>query len=293
MQELPGAGPATAQSLARIEAGQITLEAERRLQSLSSGGLFTSDLTVAEFALTQELGLQPLGQVMGGSIHQVGYQYLTAGWYGEQVFVELDVITQAWDQARRRALNRLRDEARQLDADAVIGVRIHRGEHDWAAGCVDYVVTGTAVRWSGERASDPLLTDLSVQDYWKLVGAGWEPVGIAASTSVFFVAPSSASQWSRMLTAGVNQELTEYTQGFYAARESAISYLSHQAAVVGASGVVGVQIDHSARLVHLVAGSNDRGGLQITFQAMGTAIRETQSVAIAPPETTVRMGAAR
>lgn len=279
------------ESLARVEAGGVPLEAERRLQALAQSSFFTSGLSVAEFALGHELGLRPLGQVMGASIHQVGYQYLPAGWYGEQVFCELDVVTHAWDQARRRSFDRLTEEARHLGADAVVGVRLHRGAHDWAAGCVDYVVSGTAVRWASERASWPVVTDLSVQDYWKLVRGGYAPVGITAATSVFFVSPSSSTQWSRTFSAAVNQELTDYTQGFYAARETALRYLSSQADAVDASGIVGVRIEHHVRPSQQNTGGSDRGGLEITFHAEGTAIRESAGAPQHPPETTLRMGA--
>ena len=133
---------------------------------------------------------------MGASIHQVGYQYARGGWYGEGLFFELDAVTAAWDHARRRAIGRLVSEARELGAHAVVGVRLHRGTHDWAAGCVDYVINGTAVGWAGEPPASPALSDLSAQDYHKLLRSGYAPVGLCAATSVYFVAPSNATRWA-------------------------------------------------------------------------------------------------
>ncbi len=53
-------------SLARLQAGGIPLSAERRLRELQQGeGAFTSDLSVADFALCHRLGVKPLSQVMG------------------------------------------------------------------------------------------------------------------------------------------------------------------------------------------------------------------------------------
>ena len=286
-------GGEEAESLARIEAGGIPVAAERRLGRLAGGGLFTSGLSVAEFALAHELGVEPLGQVMGGSIHQVGYQFLPGGWYGEQVACELDAITHAWDQARRRSLDRLAEEARDLGADAVVGVRVQRGEHDWAAGCVDYVVTGTAVRSTGQGGW-PTLTDLSVQDYHKLVSAGYQPVGLVAATSAFFVSSSSSVRWSRAWSTAANQELTDYTQGMYAAREIALRYISSQADASRADGVVGVRIEQQVRSRSFKIAFNsdsERSGLEITFHAVGTAIRATENLFPYPPETTVSMGA--
>lgn len=85
--------------------------------------------------------------MLGASVHQVGYQYLPeeSSWGGE-VMCELDVVSEAWDHTRQLALNRLREEARQAGADAVVGVSVKSGVHDWAEGAIDYVVSGTAVR---------------------------------------------------------------------------------------------------------------------------------------------------
>ena len=90
----------------RIEAGGIPLRADARLAELAGpGSLFTSTLGVAEFALLSELECVPLGQVLGASVHQVGWQYLAAdAQWGGEVFCELDSVGGAWNEARRRAL---------------------------------------------------------------------------------------------------------------------------------------------------------------------------------------------
>lgn len=306
------------ESLARIEAGGIPSQAELRLNMLASpDALFTSALGVGEFALLSELGSSPVGQVLGASVHQVGWQYLPAeAQWGGQVFCELDRVTHAWDQARRRAFDRLSEEARLLDADAVVGVRLRRGEHDWARGSVDYVVSGTGIRWSGSSAARwPILSDLSVQDYWKLAGAGWAPAGLAAATAVFFVSQSTGTRWRRRMSVARNQELTEYSRGFTAARDTVVRYLRSQARAAGANGIVGVRLQHrvSRERVKVAVqpgrqrtgltpqtiaiggdapshGQDARKGLAITIHAVGTAIRRGERVSRFPPETVVRLG---
>ena len=44
-----------------------------------------------------------------------------------------------------------------------------------------------------------------------------------------------------------NFELSEFTQAFYSARESVMTQITRQAAALGAAGVVGVRIGHTAR----------------------------------------------
>ena len=59
--------------------------------------------------------------------------------------VELEAQTEAWNEARRLALGRLSEEARRAGADAVVGVRVKRGNYDWATNLIEFVAIGTAV----------------------------------------------------------------------------------------------------------------------------------------------------
>jgi uncharacterized protein YbjQ (UPF0145 family) len=319
-------------SLARIEAGSIPLTAERRLQALGGdGALFTSGLSVNEFALLDRLGPRPVAQVMGASIHQIGWQYLpvpdswrasASGWqsgsaspmgagWNDTLVTELDVITRAWDQARRRALDRITEEARLVGADAVLGVRLQIGEHDWASGTVDYLVSGTAVRFpGGEPAGWPLLTDVSVQDYWNLYQAGYDSLGLVATTSVVFVSTAGSARLQRAMTRTRNQEFPELSQAMFAARDTARARLLGQARDHHADGVVGMAFAQSmhedsfrfegfgsqpgtAPMVRTYASGGtdaERSGTVVTFHAAGTAVRLGDRVQRFPPETVARLG---
>jgi uncharacterized protein YbjQ (UPF0145 family) len=313
----PGESPAEqAESLARVERGGIPLGAERRLRELGEqGGAFTSDLSVGDFALCHQLGLKPVSQVMGSSIYQVGYQ--TTPWpsaMGGGFMFEMQALSEAWNEVRELALGRLAQEAGHVGADAVVGVDLRTGEHDWAENAIEYVVIGTAIRrdkTSGSTSSTagaaknrggsptdggrrgrhaPVLTELSVADYAKLLSAGVEPLGVVAWSSVFFVGASYSTQ----MMSGVggmgftqNQELPEFTQGVYNARESVVSRLTQQAAKLEASGVIGVRIAHGIQRTTVGAGTYSRGGLMVTFHAIGTAIREDRATIPYAPETIV------
>jgi uncharacterized protein YbjQ (UPF0145 family) len=294
-----------AQSLQRVEAGGIPLAAERRLRELGErGGAFTSDLSVGDFALCHQLGVKPLSQVMGSSIYQVGYQATPwpSAMSGGFMF-EMQALSEAWNQVRELALGRLAQEAEHLSADAVVGVDLRTGEHDWAENAIEYVVIGTAIRRDrsehaegrapaerDSRRRGPVLTELSVADYAKLLSAGVEPLGVVAWSSVFFVGASYSTQ----MMSGVggigftqNQELPEFTQGVYSARESVVARLTQQAARLDASGVIGVRIAHGIQRTTVGAGTYSRGGLMVTFHAIGTAIREDRATIPYAPETIV------
>ncbi|HXW58576.1 MAG TPA: heavy metal-binding domain-containing protein [Solirubrobacteraceae bacterium] len=277
-------------SLARIEAGDIPLSAERRLQELHErGGSFTSDLSVSGFALCDRLGLKPLSQVMGSAIYQVGYQGAT--WptmIGGSFLSELGVLTEAWNEVRRRALNRLELEARHAGADAVVGVEVRTAGHEWAEGAIEYAALGTAVRRSGARRGDqPVLTELTVADYAKLLDAGIEPLGIVAWTSVFFAAYAGNWMGAPVMNPAQSYEMTEFTAAVYSAREQVMGRLGAQAQQRGASGVVGVRIGHSVSRAQVGSANSSRGGAVITFDATGTAVRDEGAAGPRAPKTTI------
>jgi uncharacterized protein YbjQ (UPF0145 family) len=259
---------------------------------------FTSDLSVSGWALCHRLGLRPLSQVMGSSIYQVGYQ--GANWpmmAAGSILTELQTLSEAWNEVRRHALNRLELEARQAGADAVVGVQVRTGAHDWAAESIEYVVVGTAVRHEGalrvhddrgQPSGQPVLTELSVADYANLARTGIEPAGIVAWTSVFFAAYEN--NWlmqPNALNPVQNYELREFTEGVYGAREQVMERLSLQAQQLGAEGIVGMRIGHTVRRQEIGSANRSRGGAVITFDAIGTAVRNTDAVRLDAPKTTV------
>jgi uncharacterized protein YbjQ (UPF0145 family) len=331
-----------ADSLARIEEGGIPLAAERRLQALGTdGSLFTSGLSVNEFALLGAVGPRPLAQVMGGSVVRVGQALLprvppyrrrsSSGGYGRieepgahqraayqrtTLVLELTVLTNAWTEARRNALNRLSKEALQVGADVVVGVELRRGEHDLAKRTIDYLISGTAIRSPGSTQQNrPLLSDLSVQAYWRLYKAGYEPAGLVAATTVVFASPSRDTRRRRMRTLQSNQELTELSQAFHLARETVRQRLLSQTEGYHADGAVGVELSHTVHREELPAapsvpsrsppgwnrgplgipyyvkrrGDVERKGWLITMHGAGTAIRRHDSVQRYAPETTLRL----
>jgi len=273
------------ESRRRIEAGGLPVAAEERLRQLASidgqPGLFSSDLSVQEFALLAGFGVQPLTQVMGSSIYNVGWQTV---YYN--VPTEVSVLSGAYNECRRLALGRLLEEAQLAAADAVVGVKIEEGSHDWAARAIEFIAVGTAVRLA-EHMRHPdggtVLTDLTGQQFVQLCKVGVRPIGIAAHTSVHYV---PASWQTQQATSGgwggsgwANQELVDFTRGVYAAREKAVGAATNQARALGADGLVGVQISEHARTHAVKRGMYDCEDLEVTFHVMGTAVREDSTLA--------------
>ncbi len=283
-----------------LERGGLPLKAQQRLAELGAAGAgpgggssFTSDLSVNEFALGAQAGLRPLSQVMGSSVYHVGWQQMPgswgggwgAGWQPDGISQELGVLSDAWNSARRLAFGRLEQEARLVGAHAVVGVHLTRRQHEWASGAIEYMAVGTAVRIDGAPPAErPALTDLSGQDFWKLWQAGYAPLGVVGASTVFYVMPSWSTQWAQsggFFGSGGwnNQELSDFTQALYEAREVALSRVTAEAKALGAAGVVGVAIDQSEREREVERNNRKRTDLIITFHVLGTAIGEQRDQA--------------
>jgi uncharacterized protein YbjQ (UPF0145 family) len=226
-------------------------------------GVFTSDLSVSEYVLLGEAGFEPLGFVVGSSIYHVGLQ--VSRWGRNQ---ELQVLTQAMYSAREFAMARMRAEADHLAADGIVGVQLRMQMYAWGQSCLEFVATGTAVRHlagqGAHRAPDgrAFTSDLSAQDFFRLLAAGAVPVAFVLGTCVYHIAHQSMMQTLRQ--AGQNQEMLQFTQGVYEARELALARMQAEAAQVRSSGIVGVTVDVK----------NHVWGEHATeFLATGTAVR--------------------
>lgn len=276
-----------------LEEGGLPQAARDRLRELAGDapGFFTSDLTVNEFALLRKEGIVPLTQVMGSSIFQHGWRNLPNGYWGRYSGYrsaawtqEMTTISDSFNGSRERALDRLRQEATLAGADAVVGVHIDSQGHDWAGdGTVEFTAVGTAVRLPDAlNTGQVVITDLSGQEYWQLAQDGIRPVGVVGITTVMYVASGYAQ--NQVLRSGnslfsmagrSNQEIGDFTQGFYEAREVAMTHLQTQAAQLGAHGIVGVRVDtdmHEREWDD--SNDNPHHDLIVYVHLLGTAITE-------------------
>jgi uncharacterized protein YbjQ (UPF0145 family) len=281
-----------AESAQAIEAGGIPLAARERLTRLGLKGeaAFSSDLTTNEFLLIREAGFRPLTQVMGSCFYNVGWQYMPVGgggWgYQAGGTVELDVQSEAWNEARQRALARLALEAKLAGADAVLGVRITRGSYDWAKGLIEFAAVGTAVVSDRfELGPEPLLSSLSGQEFASLARSGWLPVGIVAGSTVAYTVGGgqTVQALSGYGARWQNQELTELSQGVYAARRLAMRHVEQQARELEAAGIVGMSIEQQHHPREFEQQGYKRLDLIVTMHVIGTAVVEIEEPDAPPP----------
>jgi uncharacterized protein YbjQ (UPF0145 family) len=243
-------------------------DAMRRLSEMRPGqstSLFTSDLSVNEFLLVREAGFRPLGLVLGSSIYHVGFQ--RGRWSQNQ---ELTTLTQAMYHARELAMSRMEAEADVLGADGIVGVRLEIEFKEFGDDLAEFIAVGTAVKadapppsgaWRN-NTNQPFTSDLSGQDFWTLLEAGYAPLGMVMGSCVYHIAHQGMLK--SLANVGQNVEIPKFTEALYDARELAMSRMQAEAEALTAEGIVGVQ---------LLSLPHRWGGHTTEFFAIGTAVR--------------------
>jgi uncharacterized protein YbjQ (UPF0145 family) len=242
-------------------AADLPVHARERLAQMRQHKFFTSDLSVNEFLLVKEVGFHPVGLVMGSSIYHIG---LSLARWGKNM--EMKALTQALYHSRELAMVRMEEEADALGADGIVGVRLTVNLHAWGSNVIEFLAIGTAVaseRGGNWRAPNgkPFQSDLSGQDFWTLLRAGYRPVGFVMGNCVYHIAHQGLGSW--LANTNKNIELPNYTQALFDARELAMERMQLEAEELGAEGIVGVTVEET---------NHTWGSHVLEFSAVGTAV---------------------
>src|SRR6516164_547529 len=178
------------------------------MAEIKASGTWGSALTSDEFAAIRSVGFAPVGQVLGACVYNIGYTggYACPGSWGSWGYGNVSPaqtktqvssragygsfapLVQAMYEARHKALDRMTAECEELGGHGVVGVRLTIG--GFPAGGLEFKAIGTAVRapgvgpvstWPhrGSHPRRPFTSDLSGQDFAKLIMKGWVPAGLA------------------------------------------------------------------------------------------------------------------
>lgn len=244
---------------------ELPAVAEARMAEIRRSGTWGSALTSDEFAAIRSVGFEPAGQVLGAAVYNIGYTggYNCPGAWGSwgygipartvtQVssrggFGSFAPLVQTMYDARHKALDRMTAECEELGGHGVVGVMLTIGP--FPAGGLEFKAIGTAVRAPGvppvaqwtprgvRQKKTPFTSDLSGQDFTKLIMKGWVPVGLALGISI-------GSRHDDWLTLGQtrwgagNAEVTGYTELVNDARHDARQQLERDVTRLGGEGVV-------------------------------------------------------
>jgi uncharacterized protein YbjQ (UPF0145 family) len=233
--------------------------ARARLAEIRGSGTWGSALTSDEFTAIRAAGFQPVGQVLGAAVYNLGYTggYVcpaaTAGYTGlgmgyagpyrtvtsvssTGTYGSYAPLVQTMYEARRSAIGRMTAECAALGGHGVVGVRLTIGP--FPAGGLEFKAIGTAVTAAGAAAlATPFTSDLSGQDFAKLIFAGWVPVGLVLGISV----GARHDDWMTVTQTrwgSGNVEVRGFTELMNDTRHDARHQLERDVARHGAEGVV-------------------------------------------------------
>ena len=201
-------------------------------------------------------------------------------------------VSNAHQHAAQLALGRLEQEAALLRAHGVIGVRLNTRDYEWGQNLLEYTAIGTAIRLENTPLpSRPFLSDLSGQEFWTLLQAGYYPDGVVTGFCSYYV--SLGSQATRQLNSWfgggwTNQEIVPFSQGLYTARSLAMDRLLNMARRLNAIGVVGMHIHSNRRLIEQESNETKYMDFSVQFSAVGTAINALRKDHVIPaPQPTL------
>src|ERR1700722_783836 len=237
--------------------------AEARLAEIRASGTWGSALTSDEFAAVRSVGFPPLRQGLGAAVYNVGYtggygcpgawggynlawapagrtQVSSRGGYGS-----FGPMVKTLYDARRAAISRMVAECAELGGHGVVGVRLTIGQ--FPAGGLEFKAIGTAVRAPGAPPlRHPFTSDLSGQDFAKLVHKGWMPAGLVLGITVAARHDDWQTVGQTRWSAG-NAEVSGWTELVNDARHDARQQLDADVKRLGAEGVVIASMDMRVR----------------------------------------------
>jgi uncharacterized protein YbjQ (UPF0145 family) len=238
--------------------------AEARLAEIKHSGTWSSALSTGEFAAIRSAGFQPVGQVLGAAVYNLGYTGYGYG-YGCPSGVVFNsysrtstwrpgytalssnrrspyaALVQAMYDARHKAIDRMVAECSALGGHGVVGVRLTIGR--FPAGGLEFHAIGTAIRApGGVRLRRPFTSDLTGQDFAKLISDGVVPVGLVLGISI----GSRHDDWmtrSQTRWSSGNTEIGGYTELVNMTRHDARGQLEKDVKRLGGEGVVLQEMD--------------------------------------------------
>jgi len=255
---------------------ELPAVAEARLAEIRSSGTWGSSLTSGEFAAIRSAGFEPVGQVLGAAVYAAGaasgsYCPAAAGSSGGEMPGpspaqgpgqgspgSFGPVVEAMYQARHTAIDRMITECARLGGHGVVGVRLSRGS--FPLGGLEFTAIGTAVRAPdaayGQR--EPFTSDLSGQDFAKLIMTGWVPVGLALGISIGSRHDDRTTVRQARWASG-NAEVAGWTELVNESRHDARRRLEGEVKRLGAEGVViaAMRLQVSQRTCPVTVGRRD------------------------------------
>lgn len=236
----------------------------------SGGDPFTTAASGMELYCHLDAGYRPLRFAMGNVAYALGIGRSFTGNLRTMARGEVSEFSNMYNRIRHLALQRLRQEAFDAGANAVVDVVIRLQPF---AGAVELLMTGTAAvhpaLGTPKSADDVITSELNGAELWNLASQGIAPVQLVMATSVYSL--GIVGGWGSSLRGMARGEIPELTSMVYDARHNCVEMLRKEASAFGAEQVIGNRL--SIREI---------GQGLVEVMAVGTAVAPREGIA---PET--------
>jgi uncharacterized protein YbjQ (UPF0145 family) len=243
-----------------VSLGSTIHQADKNPQKVT----FSTSDNAQELYCQIDAGFTPHGFVFGNVAYSIGVGGNIAGALRGLKRGEVPQYTKIFDQTRHLALTRIKEEAKLLKANSVIGIKTSIVP---LLGTQEMMMLGTASSHTAlnNYFDDPVTSDMTNQELWNLVSLGYLPIQLVLGVSVYSLGLASGiASYFKSLLGGEVENLTEL---LYEAREKAFERAQEDAQKCNADEVVGIKT-----YVY------DLGGGLVEFMVIGTAIKKIDGV---------------
>lgn len=223
--------------------------AAARVQRAADTRVRSSLLSAPAAAALGDVGLEPVGEVMGCVVMHLGWSGWGCNAYGRwgnastvgyvpaqfsgQGGGAYEPYVRAVYNGFEQSLRRLLLEAQALGADGAVGIRWTQ-QHVDGVGNREFVAIGTAVRArSATRPAHLFSTDLAGEEVAKLMLSGWMPVGLSVGVSVGVKHDDYYTRTQANSFMSGNTEVAGYTELVHGVRSDARAQFARRAAHQG------------------------------------------------------------
>jgi uncharacterized protein YbjQ (UPF0145 family) len=207
------------------------------MAEIRGSGTWGSSLSTDEFAAIKSVGFEPVGQVLGAAVYNIGYRGYGCPAYGMGYNVGFGYAAMNAYNTRTATSG-----SGSLGAYGPVVKTLYEARRTaigrMMAECREFKAIGTAIRApGGVQLREPFTSDLCGQDFAKLIMAGWVPAALVLGISI----GARHDDWmtvNQTRWGAGNTEVAGFTDLVNAARHDARVQLERDVARHGASGVV-------------------------------------------------------
>ena len=261
---------------------------------------FTTSANGQELYCQLDCGFTPVQFVFGNIAYSIGVGGGIIGSLKAMARGEIKEFSDVFNRTRHLALERIVNEARQVGANAVIGIETRTMRFQ---GVHEMLMLGTASHHPGLAVAgmqhsvapvdyqpvpvgnphaaypaQPISSDLTNEEMWNLVHIGYLPMKLVLGTAVYSL--GIVGGLKALFASIARGEINTLTSLIYDAREHAIGLIRDEANAIGADDVVGIK-------THI----NEHNNL-LEFMAIGTAVKRFPNVTTVsralPPQAIIK-----